>query len=71
MSTVKGRKTFHLNESDFRCCIQMGEIIESQDLGFSFDQNQIERQLMKFGRKLNVKRPSSRQIDSILKKACW
>ena len=46
----------------------MGEIIESQDLGFASDQNQIERQLMKFGRKLNVKRPSSRQIDSIIKK---
>ena len=59
-----------LNESSiFGVTYEMGEIIESQDLGFASDQNQIERQLMKFGRKLNVKRPSSRQIDSIIKKA--
>lgn len=58
-----------LNESSiFGVTYEMGEIIESQDLGFASDQNQIERQLMKFGRKLNVKRPSSRQIDSIIKK---
>jgi C1A family cysteine protease len=58
-----------LNESSiFRVTYEMGEITESQDLGFASDQNQIERQLMKFGRKLNVKRPSSKEIDSIIKK---
>ncbi len=56
------------NESTvFGVLYEMGEIIEYEDLGFASDQNPIERQLMKFGRKLDVKRPTRNQIDSIIK----
>ena len=66
---LRDGKHLLVNESSiFGVTYEMGEIIESQDLGFASDQNQIERQLMKFGRKLNVKSPSSREIDSIIKK---
>lgn len=66
---LRDGKHLLVNESSiFGVTYEMGEITESQDLGFASDQNQIERQLMKFGRKLNVKRPSSKEIDSIIKK---
>lgn len=68
---VKGKQNgYHLASFDndfYGITYEMGEVVESKELGFATTASPFEKQISRYGTALNIKNPSSRDIDSLNK----